>query len=110
MTWSVSLLRALCFTSKLKCLKKLKEICVTCQTNSRSIIISSCPIFLINYGISQFMQNMHTHSCFKTFQPVIKKENDCRVCKEESDDKQKETQHEEIIECSECKSRGEFIL
>ncbi|KAL4238527.1 PHD finger protein 10 [Mactra antiquata] len=36
----------------------------------------------------------------------IKFENECRICKDESLEKQKETQHEELIVCSECKTKG----
>ena len=40
------------------------------------------------------------------FQPGIKLENECRICKDESLEKQRETEHEELIVCSECKSKG----
>ncbi|XP_060604504.1 PHD finger protein 10-like [Ruditapes philippinarum] len=42
----------------------------------------------------------------KSAEPGIKQENECRICKDEALEKQKETEHEELIVCSECKSKG----
>ncbi|XP_053401211.1 PHD finger protein 10-like [Mercenaria mercenaria] len=42
----------------------------------------------------------------KSAEPSIKQENECRICKDEPAEKQKDTEHEELIICSECKSKG----
>jgi hypothetical protein len=50
------------------------------------------------------MQGSCLHCLY--FQPGIKQENECRICKDEALEKHKETEHEELIVCSECKSKG----
>lgn len=42
----------------------------------------------------------------KSAEPGIKQENECRICKDEPEVKQKQVEHEELITCSECKSKG----
>jgi len=40
-------------------------------------------------------------------QPVVKQETECRICRDEPATKWKD---EDIIECSECKSKGTLAL
>lgn len=42
----------------------------------------------------------------KSAEPGLKQENECRICKEEPVDKQKLSENEELITCSECKGKG----